>query len=86
MDTAEIYGSGYSERLSGKFLKETSQPVLTATKVFPWPWRLTSGFLPRRFESQFGTAWLGRGGLVSNSLAVAVSQRGDDDGRLGRVR
>ncbi|MCC6260477.1 MAG: aldo/keto reductase [Anaerolineales bacterium] len=39
VDTAEIYGSGYSERLLGIFLKETEQPVLVATKFFPWPWR-----------------------------------------------
>ena len=47
VDTAEIYGSGYSERLLGKFLKETDQPVLVATKFYPWPWRITKGFVPR---------------------------------------
>ena len=50
IDTAEIYGSGYSERLLGKFLKEIDQPVLVATKFFPWPWRLTKGFLPRALK------------------------------------
>ncbi len=50
VDTAEIYGSGYSERLLGKFLKETEQPVLVATKYFPWPWRLTKGFIPRALK------------------------------------
>ncbi|MCC7119674.1 MAG: aldo/keto reductase [Anaerolineales bacterium] len=45
VDTAEIYGSGYSERLLGQFLKETEQPVLVATKFFPWPWRLFKGSL-----------------------------------------
>jgi aryl-alcohol dehydrogenase-like predicted oxidoreductase len=50
VDTAEIYGSGYSERLLGKFLKEIDQPVLVATKFFPWPWRLTKGFLPRALK------------------------------------
>jgi aryl-alcohol dehydrogenase-like predicted oxidoreductase len=39
VDTAEIYGSGYSERLLGRFLKDMDQPVLVATKFFPWPWR-----------------------------------------------
>ncbi len=47
VDTAEIYGSGYSERLLGRFLKETEQPVLVATKFFPWPWRITKGSIPR---------------------------------------
>lgn len=51
VDTAEIYGSGYSERLLGKFLKETGRPVLTATKFFPWPWRFTSGFIPRALRA-----------------------------------
>jgi len=35
VDTAEIYGSGRSERLLGQFLKETQTPVLVATKYFP---------------------------------------------------
>lgn len=50
IDTAEIYGSGYSERLLGKFLKETDQPVLVATKFFPWPWKITRGFIPRALK------------------------------------
>lgn len=50
VDTAEIYGSGYSERLLGQFLKETDQPVLVATKFFPMPWRLTRGFIPRALK------------------------------------
>ena len=41
IDTAEIYGSGRSERLTGQFIKATEQPVLVATKFFPLPWRLT---------------------------------------------
>jgi aryl-alcohol dehydrogenase-like predicted oxidoreductase len=46
IDTAEIYGSGRSERLLGRFLKETEQPILIATKFFPWPWRLTKKSFP----------------------------------------
>lgn len=41
IDTAEVYGSGRSERLIGGFLKETDQAVLIATKFFPMPWRAT---------------------------------------------
>ncbi len=51
VDTAEVYGSGRSERLLGQFLKETDQPVLIATKFFPWPWRLTKGFIPRALKA-----------------------------------
>jgi aryl-alcohol dehydrogenase-like predicted oxidoreductase len=35
VDTAEIYGSGRSERLLGQFIKRTEIPVLVATKYFP---------------------------------------------------
>ncbi len=45
VDTAEVYGMGRSERLTGRFLKETDQPVLVATKFFPMPWRWTKGSL-----------------------------------------
>ena len=39
VDTAEVYGNGRSERLLGSFIHETDQPVLVATKFFPYPWR-----------------------------------------------
>jgi aryl-alcohol dehydrogenase-like predicted oxidoreductase len=63
IDTAEIYGSGYSERLLGRFLKETYQPLLIATKYFPWPWRLTGGFLLRALKGS-----LNRMGIESVDL------------------
>ena len=47
VDTAEVYGNGRSERLLGKFLTETEQPVLVATKYFPYPWRFTKKSLIR---------------------------------------
>ncbi|MEW6401355.1 MAG: aldo/keto reductase [Chloroflexota bacterium] len=50
IDTAEAYGSGRSERLLGKFIKETDQPVLVATKFFPWPWRFNKNFIPRALK------------------------------------
>ncbi len=50
VDTAEIYGSGLSERLLGKLMRETDQPVLVATKYFPWPWRLTKGSIPHALK------------------------------------
>jgi aryl-alcohol dehydrogenase-like predicted oxidoreductase len=50
MDTAEAYGSGGLKDYSAGFLKETDQPVLVATKFFPWPWRLTKGSLPRALK------------------------------------
>ncbi|MCB0120035.1 MAG: aldo/keto reductase, partial [Anaerolineales bacterium] len=50
IDTAEVYGSGRSERMLGQFLKETEQPILVATKFFPWPWRFSKGFIPRALK------------------------------------
>ena len=40
-DTAEIYGFGESERLLGKFQKQSQNPVCLATKYGPVPWRLS---------------------------------------------
>ena len=51
IDTAEIYGSGRSERLAGKFLKESEQPILIATKFFPMPWRLTRNSIPAALKA-----------------------------------
>ncbi|MGD8815477.1 MAG: aldo/keto reductase [Anaerolineales bacterium] len=39
-DSAEVYGLGRSERLLGQYVRATSSPVITATKFFPFPWRL----------------------------------------------
>ena len=45
IDTAEIYGMGKSERFLGEMLKSTDQPVLVASKFFPFPWRLHRSFM-----------------------------------------
>jgi aryl-alcohol dehydrogenase-like predicted oxidoreductase len=50
IDTAEVYGSGRSERLLGQYLKETDQPVLVATKYFPIPWRLFKNAVPNALK------------------------------------
>jgi aryl-alcohol dehydrogenase-like predicted oxidoreductase len=41
VDTAEVYGSGTSERLLGDLMSKSKSRPLVATKYFPWPWRLT---------------------------------------------
>lgn len=51
VDTAEVYGNGLSEHLLGRFLKETEQPVLIATKYFPFPWRLSRSSVPRALKN-----------------------------------
>jgi aryl-alcohol dehydrogenase-like predicted oxidoreductase len=45
VDTAEVYGMGQSERFLGQMLKATEQPVLVATKFFPYPWRVHRWFM-----------------------------------------
>ncbi|MBW8010548.1 MAG: aldo/keto reductase [Chloroflexi bacterium] len=39
-DTAEIYGSGRSETLLGRFIKSSQEKVIVTTKFMPFPWRL----------------------------------------------
>jgi aryl-alcohol dehydrogenase-like predicted oxidoreductase len=51
IDTAEVYGNGMSERLLGKFIQGTDQPVLIATKFFPFPWRFFRSFIPRALKT-----------------------------------
>ena len=46
-DTAELYGSGRSERLLGEFAQATNDTVITATKFMPLPWRLGKATLCR---------------------------------------
>src|SRR3989304_1009949 len=42
-DTAEVYGTGRSERLLGQNIRSLpeEQRPLVATKFFPFPWRFT---------------------------------------------
>jgi aryl-alcohol dehydrogenase-like predicted oxidoreductase len=40
-DTAEVYGTGLSEKLLGKFIHDTNRVVVVASKFMPFPWRLT---------------------------------------------
>jgi len=47
IDTAEVYGSGASERFLGSFLPGASSPVVVASKFFPFPWRLNKATLLR---------------------------------------
>jgi aryl-alcohol dehydrogenase-like predicted oxidoreductase len=44
-DTAEMYGFGTSERLLGRFIRESGAEVQVATKFLPYPWRVFKGQL-----------------------------------------
>lgn len=50
VDTAEIYGNGRSERMLGKFLKN-STGIFVATKFFPLPWRFTKNSVVNALKS-----------------------------------
>jgi len=54
VDTAEMYGNGLSERLLGRFIRETDQPVLIATKLIPWPWRFNKAAVSRALNGSLG--------------------------------
>ncbi|MBM3120553.1 MAG: aldo/keto reductase [Chloroflexi bacterium] len=41
-DTAEVYGTGASERNLGAFLRDDGRPAIVASKFFPYPWRVRS--------------------------------------------
>ncbi len=49
-DTAEVYAQGKSELMLGKFLRETGQKVIAATKFMPFPWRLSHHSLRRALK------------------------------------
>ncbi|OGO17327.1 MAG: hypothetical protein A2Z14_17455 [Chloroflexi bacterium RBG_16_48_8] len=40
-DTASIYGFGQNERILGSLLEKTDKPFIIASKLFPFPWRMT---------------------------------------------
>ncbi|MCG9889714.1 MAG: aldo/keto reductase [Thermosynechococcaceae cyanobacterium MS004] len=50
-DTAEVYGTGESERLLGRFCKTTSSPLQIATKFGPLPWRFTKASVLEAIEA-----------------------------------
>ncbi len=49
-DTAEVYGFGRSERFLGQFIRESTYPVVVATKFFPYPYRLSAKSLSRALQ------------------------------------
>jgi len=54
VDTAEVYGSGRSERLVGGFIQGAKDKVLVATKFLPWPWRTTRRAVLRALRGSLG--------------------------------
>lgn len=50
-DTAEIYGSGQSERILGQFARECGRSLVIATKFMPFPWLIWPGALQRSLKN-----------------------------------
>lgn len=50
IDSAEAYGRGRSERIISDLINSTDQPVIVATKFFPFPWRLSRSSLVRALK------------------------------------
>ena len=51
VDTAEVYGSGRSEKILGQLLNKSGAKPYIASKYFPFPWRWTKGSVERAFEN-----------------------------------
>lgn len=60
VDTAEVYGMGQSERFLGAMLKATDQPVLIASKFFPYPWRVHKWFMKYALQNSLQRLELAR--------------------------
>ena len=60
VDTAEVYGMGKSESFIGAFLKTTDQPVLLASKFFPFPWRQHGSMLRNALRNSLNRLGLER--------------------------
>ncbi len=54
VDTAEVYGRGKSEELTGTLIKQTGADVIVATKFLPYPWRLSSRSLRKALRRSLG--------------------------------
>ncbi|MEJ5202129.1 MAG: aldo/keto reductase [Anaerolineales bacterium] len=59
-DTAEVYGLGLSEKLLGKFIRESGVSVKVATKFMPFPWRLSRSSLMRALRNSLKRLGLSR--------------------------
>ena len=62
LDTAEVYGLGESERITGEFLRASgsAQAFQVATKFAPLPWRLSSGSVEEALRASLARLGLPR--------------------------
>jgi len=67
-DTAEMYGLGKSERLLGRFIRESEEQPFVATKFVPLPWRLPKGALITALRKSLARLGLAQVGLYQIHL------------------
>jgi aryl-alcohol dehydrogenase-like predicted oxidoreductase len=58
-DTAESYGRGLSERMLGRFVRESGRKAFIASKFAPLPWRVQAGALPAALDGTLARMKLG---------------------------
>lgn len=82
-DTADVYGAGRSERLIGKFLKETRAPIFVATKLGRfsppgWPENFTRAGIRQHTEASLQRLGVERLDLTQlHCIPFEVLQRGE---------
>ncbi len=62
-DTAEIYGSGESERILGECVRQDGRPVVIASKFAPLPFRLSPRTLLDALDTSLGRLGMSQIGL-----------------------
>jgi aryl-alcohol dehydrogenase-like predicted oxidoreductase len=50
IDTAEVYGFGGSEKLLGNLIKQVDRKLVIISKLFPYPWRMSTKSLIRGLQ------------------------------------
>lgn len=92
LDTADVYGDGRSEKIIGKFLKETRAPLFVATKLGRWSEPGWPGNFTREAMRRQTDASLQRLGVEALDLTQLhcvphdVLKKGDVFGWLGELQ
>jgi aryl-alcohol dehydrogenase-like predicted oxidoreductase len=72
IDTAELYGSGTSERLLGQFMHELNVQPLVATKFLPLPWRVRQDSLVKALRRSLNRLNLSKVDLYQVHFPVPI--------------
>jgi len=92
LDTADVYGAGRSERLIGRFLKETPARVAVATKLGRfgdpgWPQNFTRAAVRQHTEASLGRLGVDALDLTQlHCVPPEILRRGELFGWLGELK